>query len=93
MFPVRFRRVRAKAAMAEATSFEHLFWKGDNNLKPPRLDSVSYLINGEIRSWAGPVDKVFSPIFKQGDPTPIEIGTCVVAAFANTCGVNASKLL
>jgi hypothetical protein len=55
--------------------FEHLFWNGQGPLVPPRLDSASYLIDGEIRTWNGPMEKVYSPVFKQGDPNPIEIGS------------------
>jgi glyceraldehyde-3-phosphate dehydrogenase (NADP+) len=56
----------------------HLFYNPNNTETVPVPELIigdKYLIHGEIQTWTGKVEKVYSPIYNAVDGTPIQIGT------------------
>lgn len=50
----------------------------DDKVQPPSIESNIYLINGEIRTWAGKCEKVYTPIYRSkgtGEPERVTLGS------------------
>lgn len=78
----------------ESRAFNHLYFEASKHPDQtiPFIQGEQYLINGEIRHWAGRIEKVYSPIWNQETGEQIQIGTyAFLGAQEAVESVNAAK--
>lgn len=76
---------------SESKTFESLYLPAESDVKAPHYPVPKYLIDGKVLEWHGEVEKVYSPIWKQGANTGIEIGACALQTEAEaTAAVEAA---